>query len=114
MDIGIAMSTVTVDIPDDVEDELDEFLESHPEYDDREDLLVAFARVMLDAEASIGDVGQTPPEGDGQAVEASRDALASLLDFFGVPRQVSEETLERIERSRGQFDRGEFVALEDV
>lgn len=119
------MSTVTVNLPDEVDDDLDRFVENHPEYEDREDLLVDFTRFMLEAEESIEDVRHaTGASGAGdeeqalgsneQAVEASRAALESLLDFFGVPRRVSDETLERIERSREQFDRGDYVALEDV
>lgn len=112
------MSTVTVDLPDDVEDDLEAFLDNHPEYDDRGDLLLAFTRVMLETEDSLEDLRDVPDEEDfrdfERSVKSSREALESLLDFFGVPRRVSEETLDRIERSREQFDRGEYVALEDV
>ena len=114
------MSTVTVDLPEDVENELDEFVEKHPEYDDRETLLLAFTRVMLATEKSVEDVSQAvdalsaeTEDADEHAVEASRAVLEALLEFFAEPR-VTDETLERIERSRTQFDRGEYVSLEDV
>lgn len=111
------MSTVTVNLPNDVENELEVFLKRHPEYDDREDLLLAFTRLMLDASESIEDVQETTESleaSDDETVAASKEALELFFEFYGIPRRVSEETIDRIERSREQFKRGEYVSLEEV
>lgn len=119
------MGTVTVEIPDDIEGDLETFLEQHPQFRDAEDLFTTFLRGVLEmqeakenvehaTDATQHDESEQAVEALKNAIEANERAKEALLDFFGVPRELSEETIEQIEESRRQFERGEYVRLEDI
>lgn len=118
------MSTVTLDIPDDLDDELEAFLEENPQFNDVEDLLLTFLRGVLEMEEATANVRHATDaakrDDSEQAVEALEDALEAnaraeeaLLEFFGVPGRLSETAQEKVRQSEREFERGDYVMLTD-
>lgn len=120
-----AMSTVNLEIPEDMEDDLDALVEQHPVYKDREALLLAFTQYIIAGKKAtenikhITDLIACGKEGEAarvsdEVLEANHAARDALLDFYGVPRKISQETKTTIEKSRREFEDGDFVDLEEV
>jgi Arc/MetJ-type ribon-helix-helix transcriptional regulator len=74
----ITMSTLTIKLPDEMEDDLDAYLKNNPHYLNRSELV--------------------------------RDALRHMIER---PR-LSAASLQRVEQSERDFERGDYVSLEDV
>lgn len=85
------MSTVTIDLPEDIEADIEEFLAENPQY--------------------VGTEGKT---------EFVRDAILLYLHYSRLvgeetePRRLSEEILEDIRVSEEQFERGQTKSHEQV
>jgi AcrR family transcriptional regulator len=118
------MSTVTLDIPDDLDDDLEALLEENPHFDDVEDLLLTLLRGVLEKEEATMNVRHATDAAERddseQVVDALEDALeanaraqAALLEFFGVPGRLSEIAQEKVRQSEREFERGDYVMLTD-
>lgn len=119
------MSSVTVEIPDEVDEELEEFLERNPHFTDAEDLMLAFIRGVLEMEEATNNVeyaaDMVERDETEEAVRALRNAISAnqeaeeaLLETFGVPMTLSTDAQEKVQRSEREFENGDYVALEDV
>lgn len=119
------MSTVTLDIPDDLDDELEELLEENPQFNDIEDLLLTMLRVVSEGDRATANIQHASDAFDRdepeQAIEALEEALESnqrahraMLDVFGVEPALSEEAQEMVRKSERDFEQGNYVPLEDV
>ena len=119
------MSTVKVDVPDDLDDDLERFLEANPHFENTEDLLVTMLRGLIEANEATANmehaVDATERDEQEQAIEALKNAAESneraieaLLESFGIKPRLSSEAEETIRQSEKDFQNGDYVALEDV
>ena len=119
------MSSVTVEIPDDVDEELDEFLERNPHFTDAEDLLLTFLRGVIEMDEATGNIEHAAEMAERDeseqalralqnAREANEEAELAILETFGAPMKLSEEAKQTVRESEQDFENGDYVALEDA
>lgn len=120
-----SMSTVTVNLPDDVKTELDDFLERNPQFESEEDVLIAMLRSILEFEKGGTNIefatDAVERDEEEQAVDALRKTVESnqrgieaMLRVFGIPASLSDEAEEKVRRSEEEFASGDYVSLEEA
>lgn len=118
------MSTVTLEIPDDLDEDLEEFLEANPQFTDVEDLLLTFLRGVLEMEEATENIRHATDAAERdeheqalkaleEAAEANDRAEEALLEFFGFPPKLSKKGKEKVQQSEREFERGDYVMLND-
>jgi Arc/MetJ-type ribon-helix-helix transcriptional regulator len=87
------MSTLTVEIPDEIQHDIEAFVENNPEYEDA---------------------------GSVKTEKFVRDAIllylyySEVVDEKATPRRLSAEFEEEVERGNAEIDQGQYVSLDEV
>lgn len=119
------MSTVKMDVPDDLDDDLERFLEANPHFENTEDLLVTILRGLIEADEATANTDRAVDASERgerkraiealqNAQESNERAMEALLESFGIEPPLSPETEETIRQSEEDFQNGDYVALGDV
>jgi hypothetical protein len=93
------MSTLRVDIPDEIRRDIEEFVEDNPEYED---------------ELEYGDATS------GKTEQFVREAILLYLSYNeavdekSASRRLSAEFEDAVEKGKAQIDRGQYVSLDEV
>jgi len=119
------MSTVTLDVPEELDDDLEAFLEENSHFETAEDLLLVLLRSVIETETATAKIEHaadaTERDDPEQAIaalqeatEANARAQEALLEFFGVPARLSQTAKEKVRESEREFEQGDYMMLSDV
>lgn len=119
------MSTVTVDVPDDLDDDLERLVEKNPQFETKEEMLTEFVRGILEMEEATENVKHATDAAEFDEPEQALDALKTaqeanmrgmeaILKVFGVRPRLSDEVQKTVRESEQDFENGDYVDLKEV